>query len=137
MHYLITQSIEPKLIKTTPKTTKIAPQIVFFVTISNSFKNKRDNPIATNGFTAIIGVTRTTGAFDRARYQQETPNAEAQPAPNIYKYPDIGDMDRLDTEFFPNMTPVISNPNKSENPDTIIGEAYSVVIIFPKTAIKP
>ncbi len=104
---------------------------------SSLFRNKKDNTIVTSGLMAMIGATKTTGALDKARYQQETPNAEAQPAPSIYRYPDTGDLPTPESEFLPNMTPVIINPNNNENPDTIIGDANSVVIILPNTAMSP
>ena len=52
------------------------------VTFSTFRRKIAVRKIVTSGFAAITGVTITTGAIVRAKYQQETPNAEAQPAPS-------------------------------------------------------
>ena len=65
--------------KITPVTTNAAPEIVRRVTFSMFLRNIAVSVIVTSGYTATIGATITTGASTKARYQQDTPKAEAPP----------------------------------------------------------
>jgi hypothetical protein len=65
--------------KITPVTTNAAPEIVRRVTFSMFLRNIAVSVIVTSGYTATIGATITTGASTKARYQHDTPKAEAPP----------------------------------------------------------
>ena len=91
----------------------------------------------TSGFAAITGVTITTGAIVRAKYQQETPNAEAHPAPSTNIQDFFSALAPSLIAFLPKIVAVIRKPNNKEKLVATIGDAKSVAIFFASTAMAP